>query len=231
MTLGLKKDRTYSVLFIGNSYTYYNSLWDVFQQLSGDAGYSFSVDQVTSGGYYLDQFTDLKDPYGKLLETKLAQAKYDYAFLQEQSRSPIMSYDRFEAGAAALCEKLAANGARAVLYETWGRKTGADGLIGTNESMSRALAEAYERLGRELGLPVSPVGRVFYEIYTKHPKIELYNEDGSHPSAVGTYVAALCHFVTLTGEDPAGLAYHGALGESEAAVLKELVYGIIAGLG
>ena len=47
-----------SVLFIGNSYTYYNSLWTIFRGLASKAGYKVTVSSITSGGYTLEKFAD-----------------------------------------------------------------------------------------------------------------------------------------------------------------------------
>ena len=139
---------------------------------------------------------------------------------------PILDYARFERGAKALYEKIKENGAQFVFYQTWGRKTGSGDLASlklTNESMTRALAEAYQKLGAELNVPVSPVGTVFYEIYTANPEIELYHEDMTHPSPVGTYLAALCHFTVVAGESPEKVTYRAGIDEAQAIVLKKAV--------
>lgn len=220
----IKKDHTYSFLFIGNSYTYYNEVWSFFQKISSSVGYTFEVDHVTHGGYYLDQFADIQDEYGAQVEEKLSSQKYDYVFLQEQSLCPILNNARFESGATVLLEKIKKNGAACILYQTWGRKTGSDDLAAnnlSNESMTRILAEAYRELGEKLHLPVSPAGTAFYQIYTTHPEIELYNPDLTHPSAIGTYLAALCHFALVTGEDPTVVTYDGELDAKTAALLKQ----------
>lgn len=230
----MKKDRIYFFLFLGNSYTYYNELWDVFQKAASSAGYSVTVDSVTHGGYYLDQLADPLNPYGAQVEEKLSAQKYDYVFLQEQSTCPLLNNNRFESGAKALLEKIKQNGAACILYQTWGRKTGSNDLTAnnwTNESMTRDLAAAYRKLGAKLNIPVSPVGTAFYQIYTAHPEIELYNPDRTHPSAAGTYLAALCHFAVVTGERPTTVSYHGGFSEEQAAFLKraadDAVFGVI----
>ena len=62
--------------------------------------------------------------------------------------------------------------------------------------------EFYEKLGNELGLRVSPVGRAFAEMRKVSPDTELYNEDKSHPAYAGSCLAALRHYKTLFGEVP-----------------------------
>lgn len=229
----MTKDRIYSFLFIGNSYTFYNNLWDVFQKIAADAGYSVTVDNVTCGGYYLDQHADPQNPYGAQIEEKLSSQKYDYIFLQEQSLCPILNYTRFENGATALAEKIKKNGATGIFYQTWGRKTGSKNLTEnnwTNESMTKDLATEYQKVGAKLNIPVSPVGTAFYQIYITHPEIELYTPDMSHPSAIGTYLAALCHFAVVTGEHATSVIYNCELNEEQATLLKQAADNAVFGV-
>ena len=39
--------------------------------------------------------------------------------------------------------------------------------------------------------------------------IDLYNSDGSHPSAIGSYVAGLCFYTTLFQKDPTEILWNG----------------------
>ena len=116
-----------SVLFIGNSYTYYNSLWTIFRGLASKAGYKVTVSSITSGGYTLEKFADPDDEHGK----KVAEAldpknagKYDFVVLQEQSKRPALDGGRarFYNATRELCEKIRAIGAEPILYSTWARK-------------------------------------------------------------------------------------------------------------
>lgn len=218
----MKKDRVYSFLFLGNSYTYYNELWDVFRKVCAGAGYSVTVDHVNCR--YLDELLDAQYECCGQFQEKMDTQKYDYVFMQEQSLRPILHYDLFENAATAISEKVRKNGASCVFYQTWGRKTGSADLTAnhlTNESMTKSLAEAYRKAGAKLNIPVSPAGKAFYQIYTTHPEIELYFPDLTHPTKYGTYLAALCHFATVTGESPAEVTYNGDLSEEQAALLKQ----------
>ena len=50
----LEKNKTYEILFIGNSYTYYNStVPEEFRKIALSAGYTVNVDSVTKGSYFL----------------------------------------------------------------------------------------------------------------------------------------------------------------------------------
>ncbi len=212
-----------NILFIGNSYTYYNELWDRFEGLARASGYEVKVDSVTKGGYAFFQMNDPENEYGKIVHEKLRTTHYDVIFLQEQSHSPISNHERFEKNGEELIKKAQENGARPILYQTWGRKTGSpdlDKLGLTNEEMTVQLASAYRALGNRLGVEVSPVGDAFFDVTVHHPEIELYHADQSHPSQLGTYLAALCHFETVLGVSCVGNTY--TFGTEDPATVRIL---------
>ena len=63
-----------------------------------------------------------------------------------------------------------------------------------------AWADAYTRAAEVLGAECAYVGAAFHEIVVSHPEIELYDPDGSHPSYVGTCLAAMVMYKTVFGE-------------------------------
>lgn len=100
----------------------------------------------------------------------------------------------------------------------------------TNESMTQRLVAAYEAIGRECNMPVSAVGSAFYDVYTNHPEIELYNEDLSHPAVAGSYLAALCHYATVFGKSPIGISYTSSVTEPDTVrILQEAAHKAIFG--
>ncbi len=221
---GMPKDQAYHVLFVGNSYTYYNDLWDLFTQAGESIGYTITADHVTQGGYYLDQYLNSKDQFGIQLLQCFAKNTYDAVFIQEQSTCAIQDYDRHEAAVKALDDMIRANGAKTILYQTWGRQEGSPTLLAlgwTNKSMTEDLIAAYDRAAQAVGAAVSPAGAAFYDVYTTHPEIELYDPDTTHPSLAGSYLAALCHLATFTGADPTKVTFDAGLGEETASVLRE----------
>ena len=99
------KDKTYDILFIGNSYTYYNSTVPTeFKNIAASAGYTVNVDSVTKGGYTLLKFADSQDNMGAQVHEKLSTKKYDFVFIQEQSHTPVTNRENFYAGARALVQ-------------------------------------------------------------------------------------------------------------------------------
>lgn len=226
----LPKNKTYEILFIGNSYTFYNDMPTVyFETMAKSCGYDIRIHTVTKGAYTLEKFADAKDPYGGLVATALnGTTKFDYVILQEQSVRPAVSSEAFFNGVRALSEQIRAIGAQPVLYATWGRKEGSDTLekyAMTSEDMTWKLAAAYETIGRELDIPVVHVGLAFRELRSK-TALELYNDDKSHPSPTGSYLAAMSLFCRIFEADPSVITLKGPAGEEEA-VLRQVVRQIL----
>ena len=230
--MGIAKDQNYRVLFIGNSYTYYNDLWNLFTQAGETLGYTIVADHVTQGGYYLDQYLNTKDEFAIQLMKCFADNTYSAVFIQEQSTNAIQNYERFEDGVKGLDEKIRANGAKTILYQTWGRQENSPTLIAlgwTNKGMTEDLIAAYDKAAAVIGAPVSPVGAAFYDVYTTHEEIELYDPDTSHPSLAGSYLSAMCHLATFTGADVRKVTFDAELGEETAVVLREAAYRAVFG--
>ncbi len=221
----LDKSQKYSFLFIGNSYTHYNDMPEqIFAKILESAGYDAQVKRITKGGWYLIDSAKSTDEVGVQIEVALKQKDYDYVILQEQSTCPALIPDKFYTGVRELAAKVIADGATPVLYGTWGRKTGHSVLAEngwTNETMTWKIAAGYEAIGAELGIDIAYAGLAFFDVYNNNKSIELYNSDLTHPSAAGSYLAALTIFAEITGVDPTTVEYNGELSAENAAILKE----------
>ena len=220
-------ESTYSILFIGNSATYYNNMPnDIFEKFVVTSGYQVEVDAITQGGWTLAQFANPTDAFGAKVEEALTgEKKYDYVILQGNG-SLLATGDpaQFYRAVRNLSQRIRATGARPVLYATWGHKTGSpsfstNGL--TNESMTWKLAAAYQAIGDELDIPVAYVGLAFYDIYTTRDDINLYDPDKAHPSYEGSYLAAATLFAKIFVVDPVDLSFTGTVPPRIAPVLLE----------
>ena len=189
-----------NILFIGNSYTYYNDMPAMLESLLRENGYDATVHSVTKGGRRLYANLEADDELNKRITELSAENKYDILFLQEQSYFPLVDRERFESAVGAL--KALVSARRTVLYATWGRKAGCpllSELSLSSEEMADALASAYDGAALAHGCEVSHAGLAFKALADK---TELYNEDMSHPSYTGSAVAAIVHFRTIMGDLP-----------------------------
>ena len=193
---------TVDVLFIGNSYVYYNNMADQLQELSQALdGPVLRTDHHLHGGFSLRRHLD----DGHLPEVFAQRAPdgdpWDRVVVQEHSRLGV-AYADADAGTIgdarpfheAAREVVAASreiGAEPLFYMTWAKEAFPDQID--------ALADAYLAIGRRLGVPVAPVGRAWERVRTERPDLHLFTDDGSHPNPTGSYLIACVMYTTLTG--------------------------------
>ena len=193
-----------NILFIGNSYTYYNDMPVIFQRLCQDNGLDVTATAVTKGRRKL---LDYKDPYDATT-VKLTEAlkqRYDVCVLQEQSILPITDFDSFMEGLQLVKDMVGNQADRFILYATWGRKSGSSTLLEhgwDTAGMTAMLAESYKKAADHFGAEISPVGKHFLAVSQQLPELELYNPDMTHPSYAGSVLSALTHYYTIFRELP-----------------------------
>lgn len=221
----LDKSKTYKILFVGNSYTYYNNMpARYFGELMKAAGYKVKVISLTKGGWTLSNSADARDELGSQVDSMLKNQSFDFVVLQEQSMTPAVNVGSFYGGVRRLNNKIRESGATPILYATWGRKQGSGDLTATGltaETMTWKLAAAYEHMGQTHDIPVAHVGLAFWDIVQNHRNIALHDPDMSHPNAAGSYLAALTLFARITGVDPTTVDYEGGVGSNIEPILKE----------
>lgn len=221
----LDKSKPYKILFIGNSYTYYNNMpARYFGEIMQAAGYKVKIMSLTKGGWTLLNSSNAQDELGSKVDSILKNQEFDFVILQEQSMTPAVNSGSFYNAVKRLDKKIRESGATPVLYATWGRKQGSGDLTATGltaETMTWKLAAAYEHMGETHDIPVAHVGLAFRDIVQNHRNIALHDPDMSHPSPEGSYLAALTLFARITGIDPTTVDYEGGVGSNIEPILKE----------
>ena len=191
------------ILFIGNSYTFFNDMPTLLESLARENGKELTADSVTKGGRRLYENLKEGDVNKEQIQMLANTNSYDALILQEQSFLAIVDYESFLEGIRGLITLV--NAKRNILYATWGRKTGSEKLseLGlTSEEMTNKLTEAYISAAKQVNAEISHVGKAFLNISKKLPSLEIYKPDLSHPSYIGSVVAAICHYKTVFGELP-----------------------------
>ncbi len=212
-----------NILFIGNSFTYFNDMpFSIFQKICDATNISVSLKSITCGGYRLSQFADPENEYGKQVLYELENAPFDIVILQEQSRTPVTNFDIFYSGAKNLVAKAKEKGAEVFLYQTWGYKEGHNLLPdcgGSTSVMASKLKEGYVKAAELLDINVSPVGDAFLDVHT-NSDINLYNPDLFHPSLEGSTLAALVLFSSIFKMKTSDIYFESSLDENITKYLK-----------
>ncbi len=182
------------ILFIGNSYTFFHEMPEkIFAPLARERGLDAEVTSVTRGGWYLHKFANPENEEGKRLRKVIAGKRYDCIVLQEQSLFPVKDAAAFVQAVKDMKKLLLPHTAHFVLYATWGRCDGSPQLSElsmTREEMTEHLSAAYRAAADACGMEVAEVGLAFAAYAKTHPAQELYDPDLSHPSELGSRLAA-----------------------------------------
>jgi len=197
---------TVYILFLGNSYTYFNDLPAVFSELAKEGRHcEVGTRMVAPGGARLKDLWDRAESH-----EALNSQRWDYVVLQDQSTLGIGYYFEGKARVTSdevflpYAEKWAAEivrrGARPVFYLTWARKETPDDQA--------ALNYAYIHAAKKTGSIVAPVGLAWQQVRQENPTADLYYQDGSHPSQAGSYLAACAMYAAIFHQSPTGLSSH-----------------------
>ena len=222
----MKIENPTRLLFVGNSYLYYgDSVHNHVRRMAAAAGLRPEADlkykSATIGGAAL--FDHNIDSY---LEPGKLRVKDSFQVVILQGGSAVgWSKTRpaeFKATVVAFAQKIAAAGGETALYMT-------HAYVAPNEradpNMTATLERIYVDAGNTTGALVIPVGLAFQKAYALKPEIRLHKaSDGSHPSLLGTYLAASVVFASIYGVSPVGNAYDyfGEIPKDDAAFLQQV---------
>jgi len=181
--------QSYDILFVGNSYTYYNNMPQMVADIASSFGDTVSFDQSTPGGASLYGHSQ-----NQTTLDKINQQDWDYVVLQDQSQNPSLSPSYVNANVYPYAQSLVNaieqnyNCSEPLFYMTWGRKYGDQSNcnnyppVCTYLGMQQRLRDSYINMGNTNNASVSPVGVAFKNSIAHDSTIDLYNNDNSHPS-------------------------------------------------
>ncbi len=214
------------ILFVGNSYLYYNdSLHNHVERIAEElrpnekGGYQFK--SATIGGARLSHH-----PIDTLLEPGRLDVDepFELVVLQGASDETLTDDGRvqFRKLAIEMSQKIRATGAEVALYMTHAYVEPDDRYA---PNLIDTIAPAYVSVGNELDALVIPVGLAFERAYAQRSDIELHKSfDGSHPSLLGTYLAACVVYqsIYVGSTEDVTYDYFGAIAEEDAEFLQRV---------
>ena len=187
-----KPGATIDVVFVGNSYTFYHDLPAMVRALGSadQPARQVTTTMLAPGGFTLAQHWDATGKDAP--RTVLKEKRPDFVVLQEQSRMALDNPSQLQQSAAKWAELLTKQKATPVWYMTWARQA--------EPAAIERIADEYGKACKAGGGRLAPVGRAF-EAALREPGLQLHDADGSHPSPLGSYVAACVLYATMTGSD------------------------------
>lgn len=214
------------ILFVGNSYLYYNdSLHNHVRRIAIAADpaseKSLQYKSATIGGAPLAHHN-----IQHLIEPGHLGMKqpFDVVILQGASTDALSDARRasFREKVIEFNTEIMKRGAKTALYMTHAHIKPSKFA---SPDMIRKVEDMYVSVGNEARVFVIPVGLAFEEAYRQRPDIKLHKDyDGSHPDLIGTYLAACVVYASLYGKSPVGNSYDyfGKVDKETAAFLQKI---------
>ncbi len=219
-----------NILFIGNSFTYYNNMPNMVEQMGLTNGYNVNVESITNGGYQLIQYMTAGTTATQEVLDKLDERDWDYVVLQEHSNKPDTNKTEFLYSVQELNQLITSKGAQTILYSTWSYRDGSAKLASTGYTYTEfynSLTNAYKEAAETYGTLRAPVGTAFYNLTMEQSSINLIKSDDFHPNTAGSYVAAFTFYSMIFGEESNNEYLPSGLASDTAAILRTYVFGAI----
>jgi hypothetical protein len=210
-----KVENPKSVLFIGNSFFYYNNgvhkpvLGMVKANTALGKGHRFRNITINSSSL---EWHDVEsyvtnEKIGSFSITSSNKYKkydpenYELAVMMDCSQCPIHEdrKDLFNYYVDKHTQTLRKNGVEPTLLMTWAYKDKPD--------MINGLSSAYIAAGNRNKIMVFPVGLAFQLAEQEISEIDLYTQDKRHPSKAGTYLMAAVIYSSVYNASPIGNSY------------------------
>jgi len=206
----LKNKNPERVLYIGNSYLYYNdSLHNHVRRMLEE----YYLKEIDTTNHKLVTISGSRSWHHNVdhpLNHKKIGAKkpFELVIIQGGSGETDTKSERkiFLNSVEEIVNKVHASGAEAALYMIHAYVAPHKNA---NPKMITDIKKMYIEAGNKNNALVIPVGIAFENAYSAMPNIELHKPfDGSHPSLLGTYLAACVVFGSITQKSPSGLNYN-----------------------
>ncbi len=200
------------VLFLGNSLTYSNDLPEMVRVLALAAGTRWDITAVVVPGVGLeDHFRSAT------VQRLLTEKHWDIVVLQQGPTTLASSRAHLRTWTAEFGALIERAGGRPALYEVW---------PDSNWSGARFLADfdrvrdSYALAAQDVAGIFLPAGEAWRMAWETDPRLPLYGGDSFHPSAMGTYLAALTIVGRLANRSVEGLP--GSLRASDGRMLVQI---------
>lgn len=177
------------VLFVGNSFTYYNNLPQVVSAMAKSQDLIIETKHSTVGGSSLENHW--KGERGTQTRVMIELEKWDYVVFNNHSLSPINNSQNFIDYGKRFAELVRSKGAEPVFMMTWAYKS--------NPLMLPEIEKMYKSLCDQTKTDFVPGGPLFANSLKYRPDLELYHDD-KHPSSNGTYLLGLAFYKFFTGK-------------------------------
>ena len=180
------------VLFIGNSYLYFEDIPGIVQALADSAGGDkLAVETVAGPDLALIDHWNLGSA-----RAEIAKGGWEWVVLQQGPSSVELNRDTLRLATKLFGAEIAKINAKPALFSAWPSQ-------GRRQDFTRAI-ESYTLAAADVNGILLPVAAAWLATWNRDATIPLYS-DGLHASVDGAYLSALVIYSRLLGKSPIGL--------------------------
>jgi hypothetical protein len=220
-----------TVLFIGNSRTFYHNMPFMVRSIADSAGFPEKLHVEMDAEPSVSLTDHMKSPDTQALLAR----RWDHVVLQVLSRE---QYSAEQAGGAweaatEMIREVQAKGSSPAMFVTWrytdqctkdaGMPPRAVGLAPSGyANMHINIQQQHARLAALTGVDLVNVGLVWEGLQSQPKDFKLY-DDCNHPSIYGSYLSALMFYSYFSGQDVADVSFKPIQISAEDAEMLRLV--------
>jgi hypothetical protein len=149
----------------------------------------------------------------------IASGDYDMFILQGEDREPVDHKEDFQQAVRDYYQAITAKGGKVMLFMTWDWASSG----GPDSDFFEQLSASYDEIGKELNVPVIPVG-IIYNDANKDPfpgEQPYFTTGGDlHQTASGSAINTYATFSMLTGIDAMGIVFDAPYNDNTPEMLK-----------
>jgi Domain of unknown function (DUF4886)/Secretion system C-terminal sorting domain len=224
-----KSEDTLKILFIGNSYLNYFNVVDKFDSLATEAGKTFLIGKSIRNGMALPSHLD----YSATLE-KINENDWDYVFLQGSAiymSKPKWHYliQPYIIEFKDLIEETWPD-SKTVYMMPWAYEDGLEWLPEEGDSYEEMQINLYHetiKFAEDNNIIVSPVGWAWYNVLQEKPELDIYMNDYSHPTNIGSYITACTIYSTIFVETTEEFEFIDTLQQEDAHLIQKVSSNVV----
>ena len=196
---GQTKKDTLKILFVGNSYTYYEQMPKMVAHISKNTKTKLITQMSAPGGARLrEHWLGLR---GMKTKELIKKGNYDIVVLQGQSMAALRRPDTLRKYAKLLSSFIKEHHAKPYFYGTWARER--------TPELQKKITKVYEEIAHSNKSRLVFVGEAWAYAKKLRPNIRLHTQDGSHPNKLGAYLTATVFAATILKEVPKNVGSEG----------------------
>lgn len=191
---------TTRVLFIGNSFTYYNAMPQIFEQLALQGNHPVKIMQHTPGGVSVGDISQgtMAHMNNPNVYQYLRSYKWDFLVLQDNQGRFVLDYGVFPATSLVIKgHKMIRDSllhyspcAQVLWFAGWGWKNGYQPYSSTGTGIIDRIYNNYTVLLDSAGHTIAPIGAAWKKLIASTSTLNLWDPDDAHPSYIGSLLTA-----------------------------------------